>query len=162
MTVCTKCNFERNNEDFYDQPAYKNRKARKQSICSLCIKKARKEKYENDPKYRQKKIDIACKWQVDYPERKKNKELLCYYGITLEQYNKMLEDQNGLCAICGKPESKKSRYSEKTCMLHVDHNHKNGKVRQLLCSLCNAALGSFDDDVNLLQTAIDYLNKHNT
>jgi len=81
------------------------------------------------------------------------------YGITGEQFRKMLKEQNNVCLICKKPELAKWQGSiQKT--LAVDHDHKTGKVRGLLCHRCNKALGEFNDDVALLQTAIDYLKQN--
>lgn len=51
------------------------------------------------------------------------------YGIGLEEYNKMLKEQNGLCALCEKP--------PKNTPLHVEHNHRTGKIRALCCFFCN-------------------------
>lgn len=67
-------------------------------------------------------------------ETKKDKHLTAKYGITLEQYNQRLEDQGFKCAMCGKPQSECKR------ALHVDHNHKTGKIRGLLCFYCNREL----------------------
>jgi hypothetical protein len=77
-------------------------------------------------------------------------------GITPLQYEEMIKSQNNCCAICGKTniENKKR--------LAVDHCHKTGNVRALLCSLCNKTLGGFKDDITLLNKAIEYLKKHNT
>jgi len=77
------------------------------------------------------------------------------YGLTLEQYQKMETDQNGLCAICGKPPTKGRK------RLSVDHNHTTGKVRQLLCGRCNTAIGMTDESVEILHKIIDYLKRHN-
>jgi hypothetical protein len=74
------------------------------------------------------------------------------YGITVEEYTAMLDKQDGVCAICKKPDSKR---------LSVDHSHQSGKVRGLLCTKCNTALGKFDDSVDLLNTAITYLMERN-
>lgn len=67
----------------------------------------------------------------------------------------MLEEQHGVCAICGKPETKpNAKY------LAVDHDHKTGEVRGLLCNNCNRALGLLQDNTEVLQNAINYLKKH--
>lgn len=76
--------------------------------------------------------------------------LMREYGITPEDFNMMHENQKGLCAICNKPELVKAN-------LAVDHDHNTGKVRGLLCSTCNHALGAFGDSVELLHKAIAYL-----
>ncbi len=74
------------------------------------------------------------------------------YGLTLEQYNAMLADQHGLCAICKKPPTKRR--------LDVDHDHADGHVRQLLCERCNKGLGCFEDRLELLEAALRYMRKH--
>ena len=74
------------------------------------------------------------------------------YGLTIEQYDQMLFEQSYVCAICHKPCSK---------ALAVDHDHKTGAVRGLLCMNCNHGLGKFKDDPNLLMAAIKYLQDQN-
>jgi len=74
------------------------------------------------------------------------------YGLTKEGYLEMFKSQNGVCAICCNPEKKKR--------LAVDHCHNTGKIRGLLCARCNTSIGRFNDDVELLQKAIDYLKTH--
>jgi hypothetical protein len=77
------------------------------------------------------------------------------YGITFQQYEKMRWDQNGLCAICGRPQRK-----AKENRLHIDHDHKTGVVRGLLCRGCNMGLGHFEDDIERLESAIRYLKQY--
>lgn len=73
------------------------------------------------------------------------------YGISLVEYDEMLEAQGGGCAICGKtPEENRRR-------LAVDHDHETGEVRGLLCIRCNHGLGNFLDSSELLRSAIQYL-----
>jgi hypothetical protein len=75
------------------------------------------------------------------------------YNISLEEYNSLYESQMGCCAICKKPQSEvKKRFS-------IDHNHKNGKIRGLLCNSCNLFLGICCDDINILKESINYLLK---
>lgn len=76
------------------------------------------------------------------------------YGITLDQYNEMLEDQGGVCAICGKPDEVEGR------RMAIDHNHDTGEVRGLLCGNCNRGLGNFQDNIEMLEKAKDYLVKY--
>lgn len=76
------------------------------------------------------------------------------YGLTVEKYDKILKSQNNGCAICGNHEPVGNR------RLSVDHSHKTGKMRGLLCTLCNTSLGSFKDDINILNSAIKYLKKY--
>lgn len=73
------------------------------------------------------------------------------YGINLTVYNLLLRKQNGVCAICGKPESTKKK------RLHVDHCHRTSKVRGLLCNNCNTGIGKLGEDVRILEAAIRYI-----
>lgn len=86
----------------------------------------------------------------------RNKRLMSLYGITLEQYEQMLTAQNGVCAICGRIPTGRS--------LHVDHNHKTGEVRGLLCHSCNFAIGKrgFNDSSDKCLKAGEYLKLHGT
>ena len=79
------------------------------------------------------------------------------YGISREEFNKMVENQSGVCAICGKPERATAKNTGKTKCLSVDHDHSTGNVRGLLCSCCNTAIGHLRDDPNLLRKAASYL-----
>ncbi len=80
------------------------------------------------------------------------------YGVTVEQYNEMLERQNGVCAICRSPET--MTYKGTIRFLGVDHDHVTGRVRGLLCVKCNAALGMFGEDPVTIVGALDYLTAH--
>lgn len=91
------------------------------------------------------------------PHIYKQIELKKKYGITLEQYINLKEKQNNVCAICGKSETAFDKRQNKLRDLSVDHCHTTGRVRGLLCSHCNHAIGKFNDDVELLQSAIEYL-----
>jgi len=92
---------------------------------------------------------------VDCCKKKKAnraKKLKHRYGISIEQYEQMLIDQNYRCKICGStdPGHKKKHFS-------VDHCHETGRVRGLLCANCNLTLGYVKDDVALLKSCIGYL-----
>lgn len=89
------------------------------------------------------------------PERTKRQSLAHNlwkrYKLTIKDYDKMLIRQGG-CAICGTNEpGKHGRF-------HVDHNHKTGEIRALLCHRCNTGLGLFKEDTSILQRAVEYLN----
>lgn len=75
------------------------------------------------------------------------------YGIDVPDYERMLEEQGGGCYICGrKPDGKRA--------LDIDHDHSTGKVRGLLCSRHNRALGFFNDDIRLIVKLLEYLVRH--
>lgn len=78
------------------------------------------------------------------------------YGLTIEQYDFMLARQNSVCNICRQPESSVDRNGV-VRHLSVDHDHKTGKIRGLLCIRCNATLGLVQDSIPLLENLIQYL-----
>ena len=101
--------------------------------------------------------------QKDYtPEKGRDKNLRYNYGITLDEYNNILNNQNGKCATCGttKPGGRKSGRGGKIEVFFVDHNHKTGEVRGLLCNICNRTIGYVNEDVELIQNMIKYVKKH--
>ena len=89
----------------------------------------------------------------------RGQRLKAKFGITELEYNTMLEAQNGVCAICGQSETR-IKFGRPT-MLAVDHNHKTGKVRQLICSKCNMAIGLIDESPTRCDRIRDYLIQHN-
>jgi len=104
------------------------------SYCKECIAKRNKDRRKADPRK-----------QEDCRLRKA-------YGITLEEYEQMVEDRNGLCDGC--KEAPASGYNKG---LYVDHCHETGKVRGILCQQCNTALGMVRDRVETLHNLIAYL-----
>jgi hypothetical protein len=90
-----------------------------------------------------------------YSTRHRKYELNKKYNLTEEEYNQMLINQGGCCAICGtnKPTGKWKVFA-------VDHNHETGQVRELLCNECNRGIGLLKDDPERLLKAAEYLLKH--
>lgn len=78
------------------------------------------------------------------------------YNLSKEEYKNLITLQNNRCAICNK-----EHFENNKNKLFIDHDHKTGKVRGLLCHHCNVALGSFYDNIDILQNAINYLNTNN-
>ena len=82
------------------------------------------------------------------------------YNLSYEQYRKLFRAQKGKCAICKQPQTEVFGKTGEVKQLCVDHCHKTNRVRGLLCGHCNRALGKMKDSKELLQAAIDYLNKY--
>jgi len=80
-------------------------------------------------------------------------------GIDVFDYLRMYDEQNGVCKICGRPETTTNGLSGKTKDLAIDHCHETNAIRGLLCSSCNRALGLFQDSEKILNRAVDYLNR---
>lgn len=112
---------------------------------------------EKNKTWKKNNNDRVIKYNKEY--RIINKEkirkylLRKFYNITTIQYNNMIVNQDGKCAICD------NNFSQNN-IPHVDHNHKTGKVRQLLCKKCNSVLGMVDENKKILNNAIGYLEKH--
>ena len=125
--------------------------------CPTCGETDRTKFYVNKKGYKASSICREChkkkcleRWHSQTLIEKHATRVKKLYGIEPEQYKQMHIDQDGKCAICNTaPDTKRG--------LHVDHNHGTSKVRGLLCHGCNVALGSFKEDVTLLNKAIDYL-----
>lgn len=83
-----------------------------------------------------------------------NSVLKKHYGITLADFERLLSNQGGVCAIC-----KKARVSKTHPRLNVDHCHKTGRVRGLLCWMCNRGIGLLGDDRSIILAAAEYLRR---
>ena len=122
------------NKKEYDEQYYKNNRERvlnrnKQWNKNNCEKM--KNRLSNNPEHRR-----IQKFKI--------------YGLSHEDWLTMWKNQDGKCAICGKPFITPSD----SC---IDHNHETGENRGLLCNKCNLGLGHFNDDIKLMKKAIEYL-----
>ena len=145
--ICTKCGIEKAGTEFHKKSGI-NKYGPFCYLASECKSCA---------------VDISKRTRIS----EKNKErwsaygfrnhLMFRYGITQEQYEKMYEEQKGLCSICG---SEGFGVGDAR-RLNVDHDHTTNKVRGLLCSSCNNGLGRFKDNIEFLKKAVDYLEKAN-
>lgn len=121
--------------------------------------KQKKKYYENREKrlesarlYRINNLEKVTQAKIRNKQKYAGKSLERLYGITLDEYNKLLLKQNYCCVICGGDNNDK-----KNRKLAVDHCHTTKKVRGLLCKNCNLGLGYFKDNKSLLLKAIFYL-----
>ncbi len=99
---------------------------------------------------------------IKFTPNKIKSYILRKYNLSKNEYNKLYKNQNGQCAICGticKNHFDKSTINIRT--FNIDHCHKTGKVRGLLCGGCNSMIGHADDNIEILLSAIDYLRKNN-
>lgn len=125
---------------------------RKRKLRPAAVSKIRKKYYQ---KTRDDQLALRRKQYANNENvrvNKKDKDLRKMYGISLDDYYALKKQQNSVCALCFS-----SNTNKRTCYLDVDHSHKTGKVRGLLCTNCNQGLGKFKDDVQLLKRAIQYL-----
>jgi len=140
--ICTKCKEEKHLSEFSKDRA---KKSGRTSQCKKCKNDYMKLFRKNNPE--------LCKKYL------KKSTLKMIFGLSLQEYNKILSSQNYRCAICGKKEKRK--LNGKICSLSVDHDHKTGKIRGLLCNDCNNGIGRMKDDISLLENAISYLRRNN-
>ncbi len=148
MRICRRCKQEKDLTSYYFYAPGKLR-----NICKKCERNTHN-------KYMKTKHGIAVNRASGIKWRSENKEyhatqgrewwLKNRYGISQNSYDSILKDQDGVCKICGLVNTKGKR-------LAVDHDHKTGLVRGLLCGKCNTGLGSYNDNVELLEKAIWYL-----
>lgn len=126
---CTRCHSVKSLDAFY-----RNGKNRWFSMCRRCHDEAHKKNH-------------------NYARIKRE------FGLSKEEYEKLLEAQGSVCAICHLPETI-VRHG-KTLPLHIDHCHRASNVRGLLCADCNIGIGRFHDSPELLRAAADYLERTN-
>ena len=129
--ACTKCGEVKDLSAFYRKSTMKDGR---QSHCKVCQNQRTKA------------------WHNANPDSKKNTDLQRFYGISLTDYNRMFEEQGGRCKICDQEQPGKR--------LAVDHCHRTGKVRSLLCDPCNKAIGLFQDDPSRIESALNYVRIH--
>ena len=113
------------------------------------VKAEKRRSYVKNPEPTKRRMRA---WKLAHPKRTKEyhrEYTLKKYGLTVETYRKLEEGQRGRCACCGK--------EKRLC---VDHCHRSGKVRALLCHSCNLAIGLMQDNPNTFESAAQYLRKH--
>lgn len=118
--------------------------------CKQCKKKFKRT--HNRQIHCSAKCRAVFKKTLEWDDKQRNYKYLLYYGISLQEYNKMFDEQNGCCFLCNKHQSELNQ------TLHVDHNHETGVVRSLLCQKCNMGLGLFNDDKILIKKVLEYVS----
>lgn len=108
-------------------------------------------------------IAATKRWSEMNPDKRRliylKSRLKIKYNITADVYFSLLENQSGVCAICFSPETKIINNNKNIAILAVDHDHKTGKIRGLLCKSCNIAIGSMKDSIDRLLSAATYLRE---
>ena len=105
-------------------------------------------------KHREKRLRDAAAYRRARPDVQR-KSHLGKYGITTDEYDRLFVAQGGVCAVCFEKETTKRKGVVRR--LSVDHDHDTGKVRGLLCSWCNLAIGYLRDDALRAHSAVVYL-----
>ena len=143
MKTCNICNQSKPLTEFY-QTVRNGSPYGYHGKCKSCYVKKQQENYD--------------------PIKKRDENLKRVYGIGIEEYNTLLEKQNNRCAICEStdPKGRKSGRGGGVDVFYVDHDHKTGNVRGLLCNICNRTMGYVGENSNVLEEMIKYLQKHAT
>ena len=108
--------------------------------------------------YNKRKPEKKKSYRKNYRENHKANQLRAKYGITIEEYQAMLDNQGGVCKLCGLVETVKISRGEGVRSLAVDHDHNTGKVRGLLCHQCNVVLGQYEKHKDLFPKFQEYID----
>lgn len=146
--ICKTCGQEKSLTDFY----FYKKKNHYQRSCKSCENEKRKKRYWSLPEEERKQMFRDNNKRLTKSGWSRQYRLKTRFGISLEEYDSMFQEQKGSCAICGTSLNESGRKN-----FSVDHCHSTGKVRGLLCHKCNSGIGFLNDDVNLLEKAISYL-----
>lgn len=139
--VCTKCGVTKSVDDFY-----RNSRPSGFPRCKTCTLE-----YDAARRERPGAREASRRRQLKHHLRKQ-------YGMTMDDYESFLIAQQCVCAICGQAETALGRGGE-VKPLAVDHDHKTGAIRGLLCHRCNSVLGNAQDDADRLEAAARYLRR---
>lgn len=164
--ACSYCGTVKPLSEYHNQTKAKDGKQHRCKTCAkeLASKWYRENKdraYETTKARRARNPDAYKAYMRTYYKEVRRGRDITRFGITPEDYERMLADQGSRCAICGTSETGKH------AVFHIDHDHRccdrNGScgecVRGLLCNNCNGALGLFKDDPDILRRAIEYLTR---
>lgn len=163
LKICTKCHAEKDLDSF---PKQANGKHGRMSICKVCRLEASKQWLSQNPerrrasakrcyqRHRERNIAKTNAFNERNPEYKQRQHLKRSFNLSLEEFNMMRAQQDYRCAICGLHEEE---HGKNLC---VDHDHKTGRIRALLCSHCNRMIGFARERVDVLSAAIDYVRKY--
>ena len=142
---CGRCGLEKDPEEFN---LARTTTRDRQYWCRECARRFARERIWE---WRQS-LDPTIRARYD-----RSSNLMRLYGLTLDQYDALVAQQDGVCAICGElPAKGRGR------RLVVDHDHETGEIRGLLCGLCNVALGYLREDPKLFDRAKAYLNQNSS
>ena len=147
--TCTRCRETKDVADFHREKLGKHGVM---SVCKVCrsghsaewVRSNRERASARMREWRQKNKDKVA-------ASNRRQQLRRNYGMTKAEYDQMLADQDGCCAIC-RTDTPGGRGT-----FHVDHDHATGEIRGLLCTRCNTGLGHFRDDPAMLRAALEYL-----
>ena len=126
---------------------------------SLYFQKDKQKKYGFRMQCKECRSFISREWRSKNENminiKNASRKMFSRYGITIDDYDNMLTEQNGVCAICGT-----SKLSKNKSRFAIDHCHNTGAIRGLLCSNCNSGIGKLKDNPDIIIKAYEYLIKN--
>lgn len=144
--TCNKCGLKKDINCF----EWSKKRPNPRKTCAVCRNKSRI--YTAEQRARRSKAQSD--WYFKNKEKSQIQARIRNYGINNDDYVAMLYKQNGKCAIC------LVEFAGDSKKTHVDHCHETNKVRGLLCSKCNPAIGLLGEDIGVFRRAIEYLIAH--
>lgn len=143
--VCSVCKQELPLEDFHKSKSSKDGLSYRCAKCDYAAQKDYKKRRHETVKVQRRAVQRRHK-----------------YGLEQEDFDRIFQKQGGRCGCCGVSLDDGWTRQHKPNKLVIDHDHKTGLVRGLLCTMCNKGLGLLGDNLEGLQKAVDYLKKHET
>ena len=154
MKTCRKCEAEKPTSEFY---ADRRTPDGLRHWCKRCWNAYQRERWADGRTDRAKRYAADKAWRHANPDRvaatHRRSNLRRKFGISTDDYDAMFAAQGGRCAACGSEQNGDRRFDT----FNVDHDHRTGAVRALLCSPCNRALGHVGDDPDRLMSLVAYL-----
>jgi len=154
LKTCNQCKIEKDFCRFYKNRPECKECSNRNSLEYRKSEEHKKIKRESNAKYKKtekgKKSEQRYRMSLAGKLSSQRRRLKYYYNLSVEDYNKLLEKNNFICQIC--------KSDKELC---IDHDHKTGNIRGILCRSCNKGLGHFFDNIDILKGAIFYLEKLN-
>lgn len=142
--VCTKCGTVKPITEFWITD---KERGYRRGPCKECDKEHQRRQYADNAEFRRKAKENSARWQKANPrgyESQRRSSLKYIYGLTVQQWDAMLEAQGGKCALCGSEDHGRRAFDGRFKRFMVDHCHKTGRVRGLLCHTCNVRVGAYE------------------
>jgi hypothetical protein len=147
---CPRCRATKAESEFHWRSRPQNIR---QSYCAECACAATT---EWNSRNKERIAESNRQRRLANPTEERDRRLKRDYGLAPREYDRILESQNGLCAIC-QGEQQQPKSGKRVMRMSVDHCHSTGLVRSLLCGKCNAGLGAFCESPEIMEIAMDYL-----
>jgi Autographiviridae endonuclease VII len=127
----------------------------KEARCKECVSKIRKESYKLNP---EKALARVKKYRNENPEKIRDCKLRQAYGVGIKYFDAKLKEQDNSCGAC--KQNVKTKWRGKEVSMALDHDHKTGKARGVLCIKCNRALGLLEDNQETIMGLLEYIRKY--